>query len=62
MPLAAILALAPQFIQAGQSIYEFIAHIRETAKQSGEWDEAHEAAFEECLGAAASRPEWKPRE
>lgn len=62
MAISAILALAPQFIEAGKSVYEFVAHVREQMQRTGEWSEKDEVAFLECLGAAASRPEWKPRE
>ena len=62
MPIAAILALAPQFISAGKSLFDFISHIRETAQQSGEWDDAHEVAFQQVLAAAGQSPQWKSRE
>jgi uncharacterized protein (UPF0264 family) len=61
MPLAAILAMLPQAIQAGQSLFDFFQHVRKTAKQTGEWDDAHEAAFQEVLAAAGNSPQWKPR-
>ncbi|NBV22263.1 MAG: hypothetical protein EBS05_10150 [Proteobacteria bacterium] len=62
MPLAAILALAPQFISAGKSLFDFVQHVRATAQQTGEWDDAHEAAFQQVLATAGQSPEWKPRE
>jgi uncharacterized protein (UPF0264 family) len=61
MPLAAILAMLPQAIQAGQSLFDFFQHVRATAQQTGEWDDAHEAAFQAALDAAASGAQWKPR-
>jgi hypothetical protein len=62
MPLAAILALAPQFISAGKSLFDFISHVRETAQQTGEWIPEHEQAFADVLAAAGQSPQWKPRE
>jgi hypothetical protein len=61
MPLAAILAMLPQAIQAGQSLFDFFQHVRNTAKQTGEWDDEHEAAFQAALDAASAAPEWQTR-
>jgi uncharacterized protein (UPF0264 family) len=61
MPLAAILAMLPQAIQAGQSLFDFFKHVRATAQQTGEWDDAHEAAFQAALDAAIATPEWQAR-
>lgn len=61
MPLAAILALAPQAIEAGKTLYQFLHDIRQVAQRDGEWTEAEEKAFEECLQSAARRAEWQVR-
>lgn len=61
MPLAAILAMLPQAIQAGQSLFAFFQHVRATAQQTGEWDEDHERAFQSVLDAASAAPEWQTR-
>lgn len=61
MPLAAILALAPQFIEGGKSLYEFIHTLRQTAQQSGEWTEEHELEFVRCVEAASTQAHWVAR-
>lgn len=61
MPLAAILTLAPQFIEAGKSIVELFHHVRQVSKQKGEWTEAEEAAFEQCLQASVTQAHWQAR-
>lgn len=59
--LLQIIQFAPQAIQAGESIVQFLNRIREHCQQTGEWDESHEAAFLAMLDAAKSAPEWEVR-
>jgi len=58
MPILTILSLAPQVIKAGSDLWHFIQRIRETAKQTGEWGEAEEAAWQAKLDNAGNQPHW----
>lgn len=60
MPIMTILSLAPSVIKAGSDLWAFINRIRETAKQSGEWSDEAEAAFQSKLDATGDKPHWKP--
>ena len=62
MPIATILSLAPSVIKAGSDLWQFISKIRETAKQSGEWTDADEAAFQAKLDGASNQDHWKPEQ
>jgi hypothetical protein len=59
--LLQIIQFAPQAIQAGETIAQFIGRLRDHFQQTGEWDDAHEAAFLAMLDAASSAPEWQTR-
>ena len=65
--MLALLALLPTIvsgvssgISAVKNGIALISAIREAAKQSGDWDESHEALFQEALLATKSDPAWQP--
>jgi hypothetical protein len=60
MPIATLLSFLPQFIAAGESLWEFVQKLRTAAQQAGEWDAAHEAQFQASLIAQGQAPESKP--
>ena len=58
--MGAILALLPSLISGGKTLWDLYAHIRDTMKQSGEWNSANEAEFQKLLADAGTKPEWQP--
>jgi hypothetical protein len=60
MPIATLLTFLPQFITAGEALWDFVKKLREAAQQSGEWDADHEAQFQAALIAQGQAPESQP--
>ncbi len=58
--MPALIALIPQFISAGKSLFDLYAHIRDRMKQTNEWTPELEDQFQATLAAAGTKPEWKP--
>ena len=54
-----ILANLPTIISAGKAGYDFVMSVRSSLKQSGEWTDAMETAFQAKLSALAIDPAWK---
>lgn len=60
--LSTILATAKEVFGAGHALYIYVQKLRQAARQSDEWTDAHEAAFERELELAALDPAWQPRQ
>lgn len=58
--LALVLANLPAIVKGGTAVIDFISQVRAAAHQSGEWDTAHEAAFQQLLANAGALPESQP--
>ena len=58
--VALILANLPTIITAGEAGWKFIQSVRTAAKQSGEWTDEVEAAFQAKLAAESITPAWLP--
>lgn len=60
MPIAAILALLPQLISGGISVFDYIRSLQATAAQSAEYTPELEAQFDALLAQEAAAPENLP--
>lgn len=56
-----IIAMAGGLLKLGEDLYGYIAGVRATAQQSGEWTDAQEEAFLALQAQRAQQPWQQPQ-
>lgn len=61
LALPTILSAAKEVFGVGQTLYAYVAKLRDAARQDAEWTEAQDAHFAAQLREAGLDPAWQPR-